>query len=196
MLRIMITTLFCLSFASPAFAAYWTSCEVEGGMAKGYVHTERSLSFSGRVNFDIYDADDDLIDSEWELAVVIVVGADTEFVEQTAAPARATRCTLDISDAVGVDPDDPNDPNQDDRYRTSCEVVGGKAKGYVHTTASLSFSGGVYFKIYDRNWRLVEEDWEMAVVVVVGRDTEFVEQTDAPADGVYCTLDISAAVGE
>jgi hypothetical protein len=188
--------LICLAalLSTNAYAGYWTSCVIEGGKARGYVHTDESMSFSGRVEFQMFDRDGDLVDSDWEIAVVIVVGADTEFVEEVDAPAEASRCALDISEAVGSDPDDPNGPG-DDRYTTSCVVEDGKAKGYVHTRGSMSFSGRVYFKVYDATWRLVEEDWEIAVVIVVGEDTEFVEETDAPAGSAYCSLDISEAVG-
>jgi hypothetical protein len=195
-LKIALPAIMSFLLTVPAMASHWTSCDIDAGFAKGYVHTNDSLSLSGRVNFDMYDADGDLVASDWKIAVVVVVGADSEFVEKVRAPITAVRCTLDVSSATDDDSDGPSDPVVDERYTTSCEVRGGKAIGYVHTTESLSFSGRVKFKNFDRNLRLLSEDWVTVIVVVVGASNELVEEITAPTKSVLCSLDISEAVGD
>jgi len=79
-------------------------------------------------------------------------------------------------------------------YSTSCVIEDGEAKGFVHTDGSLSFSGKVYIYQYDESHREVEKGWEIAIVIVVGQDSEFVADTDADDDAVSCYLDITEAV--
>jgi|GEM_PF-4170172 len=83
-----------------ADTTYRTSCSIENGEAKGYVHTDGSLTFSGKVYIYQYDEDGDEIEKDWEIAIVVVVGEDSEFVADADADEDAVACYLDITEAV------------------------------------------------------------------------------------------------
>lgn len=87
-------------FSFSALANYQTFCVIEDGKAKGYVRSDESLSFSGKVYFYQYDKDGELVDEDWEIAVVILVGTDMELVDEVSADDEARFCSLDISEAV------------------------------------------------------------------------------------------------
>jgi hypothetical protein len=106
---------------------------------------------------------------------------------------EAVYCHLDLSDAIG-EPENP--PPSESEDFTTCQIRDGRAYGYFHlrSQSSMSFSGKVWFTIYDEDGDEIDREWETAIVIVIGRDPELVEDIRVDDDAYSCYLDVSEAI--
>lgn len=206
-----------ISAASFGQVSYTTSCEIKNGTAYGYVHNHKdAFDIDGQVWFHFYDTTGTFISSEDEYESEYVSSKSSEEIEHTSAPAKACKCTFDVSAAtkaqntfgqhdhpivVSANPIVttgatvfPADPNAA-AYSTSCVIKNGTAYGSVNNLReSFEIDGNVSFYFYDAGGRYLSGKDEYEYEYVSSRSTEEIEHTSAPGGACTCSFEIKNAI--